>query len=55
MVFNYIEGLLISASTVTECDSISAFGSLVGIPIVIVRSAVKLKICAIAAGIKKNM
>ena len=38
---------------VTECISISAFASLLGIPIGITSSAIGLKICAIAAGIKK--
>ena len=38
---------------VTGCVSNSAFASLVGIPINIVSSVVWLKICAIAAGIKK--
>ena len=52
-VLNYIEHLLISMSTVTGCVSISAFASLVGIPIVITSSAIILKICAITAGIKK--
>ena len=52
-VLNYIEQLLISMSTVTGCVSISAFASLVGIPIVITSSAIILKICAITAGIKK--
>ena len=46
---NYIENLRIVASTVTECVSISAFASLVGIPVF----AVGLKICAITAGTKK--
>ena len=50
---NYIEHLLISMSTVTGCVSISAFASLVGIPIVITSSAIVLKICAITSGIKK--
>ena len=38
---------------VIGCISISAFPSLVGIPIRITSSALGLKICAIAAGIKK--
>ena len=50
---NYIEHFLILASTVTGCISISAFASLVGIPIGIMSSAIRLKICAITAGIKK--
>ena len=50
---NYIEYFPILASTVTGCISISAFASLVGIPIGIASSAIGLKICAITAGIKK--
>ena len=46
---NYVEHLLISVSTVTGCVSISAFASLVDIPIGIMSSA----ICVIAAGNKK--
>ena len=50
---NYIEHFLILVSAVTGCVSISAFPSLVGIPIVITSSAVGLKICVITAAIKK--
>ena len=50
---NYNEHFLILASTITGCVSISAFASLVGIPIGITSSAIGLKICAITAGIKK--
>ena len=50
---NYIEHFLILASTITGCISISAFTSLIGIPVGITSSAIGLKICAIAAGIKK--
>ena len=50
---NYIENLLILASTITECFSISAFISLVGIPIGITSSATGLKTCVITAGAKK--
>ena len=50
---NYIEHFLILASTITGCISISAFASLIGIPIGITSSAIGLKICAITAGIKK--
>ena len=39
-VLNYIEHLLISTSAVTGCVSISAFASLVGIPIVITSLAI---------------
>ena len=41
-VLNYIEKLLILPSTVTGCVSISAFASLVGIPIGITSSAIGL-------------
>ena len=51
---NYIEHFLILGSAVTGCVSISAFPSLVGIPIVITSSAVGLKICVITAAIKKQ-
>ena len=50
---NYIEHFLILASTITGCISISAFASLIGIPIGITSSAIGLKICAITARIKK--
>ena len=38
---------------ITGCVSISAFASLVGIPMGITSSAMRLKICAIIARIKK--
>ena len=47
------EHLLILTSAVTGCVSISAFSSLVGLPIGTASSAVALKICTITAGIKK--
>ena len=47
---NSIEYFLILASTITGCISISAFSSLIGIPIEITSSAIGLKICAITAG-----
>ena len=50
---NYIEHFLILASTITGCVSISAFSSLVGISIGITSSAVRLKIYAVTAAIKK--
>ena len=50
---NYVEHLLIVASTVTSCVSISAFASLIAIPLGITSSVVGIRICAIAAGIKK--
>ena len=40
------------ASTITRCISISAFDSLLGIPIGIPSSAIGLKVCVIVAGIK---
>ena len=50
---HYIEHSLVLASTITGCISISAFGSLLGIPIGITSSAIGLKIFAITTGIKK--
>ena len=49
---NYIEHFLILASAITGCVFISAFASLIGIPIGITGSATELKICAITARIK---
>ena len=51
---NYIEHLLILVSTNTECVSISAFASVVTIPVGITSSEVGLKISVITGGIKKN-
>ena len=50
---NYIENFLILASTITGCISISAFASLIDIPMGITSSAIVLKICEVTAGIKK--
>ena len=50
---NYMEHFLILASKITGCISISAFASLIGLPIGIRSSVIGLKICAITAGIKK--
>ena len=55
---NYIKHFLINysiilTSAITGCISISAFASLVGIPIGVTSSAIGLKICAIPAAIKK--
>ena len=50
---SYTEHFLILASKITGCISISAFTSLIGIPIEIMSSAINLKVCAITAGIKK--
>ena len=41
------------ASTITGCVSISLLASLIGIPIWITSFAIRLKICAITAGIKR--
>ena len=50
---NYIEHFLILASTITGCISISTFASLIGIHTRITSSAIGLKICAKASGIKR--
>ena len=52
-VLNYIEPLLILISTVTGCVCISSFASLVGMPIGITSSALRLKVCVITVGMKK--
>ena len=52
-MYNYIEHFLVLVSTITGCISISAFANLLGISIGITSSAIELKICAIARGIKK--
>ena len=50
---NYVKHMLILALTVIGCVSISAFASLVFVPVGITDSAVGTKICAITARIKK--
>ena len=50
---NYIEHFLILVSKITGCIQISAFATVLGIPIGITSSSIGLKICAITAGIKK--
>ena len=50
---NCIERLLILAFTITGCISISAFTSLISIPIGVTSSTIELKIYAITLGIKK--
>ena len=50
---NYVEHLLIPDSTITGCVSISAFASLVCVPVGIVSSAVGMNICLVTAEIKK--
>ena len=49
---NYVKHLLILASIVTGCVSISVFDSLVCIPVGITNSAVGIKICVNTAGMK---
>ena len=50
---SYIEHFLILPSAITGFISISAFASLIGIPIGITSYAIGLKICAITSGIKR--
>ena len=50
---NYIEHFLILASVVTGSITISAFASLIGIPIGITSSEIGIKISVIAVGAKK--
>ena len=50
---NYLEHFLVLASTIIGCISISVIASLLRIPIGITSSTIRLKICAIAKGIKK--
>ena len=50
---HYIEHFLILASTIIGCISTSAFSSLLGIPRGVRSSALRLKICATAAGVTK--
>ena len=51
-VLNYFNHILIVISTITGCILISAFPSLVGIPVGVTSSAIGLKISAITVGIK---
>ena len=50
---NYIEHLLILASVVTGCVSISAFTSLVGVTVGVTSSPAGLNTCALTARIEK--
>ena len=52
ITLNYTEHFHILASAFTGCISIFAFASLLGIAIGITSSAIGLKICTTAAGIK---
>ena len=47
-VLNYFEHFLVFASAFSGCFSISAFASLVGVPVGIASSTVELKICTLA-------
>ena len=49
---NYVEQFLIFGAIVIRCILVSAFASLVGIPIGITGSVIRLKIYAITAGLK---
>ena len=51
---NYVEHILILASTITGSVSICVFALIIGIPVRITSSAVALKICVITARIKKH-
>ena len=50
---NYFTYLLILVLTVTDCVSVSAFASLVCVPVDIKTFVVGIKVCAITIGIKK--
>ena len=52
-VLNYVDHILILTSTITGFVYISAFASLISIPIGIASSTIGSKICVITAGIKK--
>ena len=54
ITLSYIEHFLILASAVTGCILISAFAPLLSISIGFTCSAIRFKICTIAAGIKKH-
>ena len=53
MYLSHVEYLLILILTVTGCLSFYAFASLVSVPVGITSSAVRTKVGAITAGIKK--
>ena len=52
-MLNYVKYIVSLASTIAGCISISAFASLISIPIGVTNSARRLKICAIATIVKK--
>ena len=49
----HVDHLLVLVSTVTGCISISAFASLICVPVGIRSSAIGTKMCVITAGIKR--
>ena len=53
-ILKYTEHLLILAATVSECVSVSALASLIGIPIGIASFATTINITIIIAQIKKH-
>ena len=53
ITLNDIEHIIVLASTVTGCITISDFSSSVGTPKGITSSEIGLKVCAITARIKK--
>ena len=52
---SYNENFIIFISAVSGCVSLAAFASLVGVPIGITSSVIRLNIYAITAGIKKSI
>ena len=52
---NYVKKFLILAFKIPRCISVSAFASLIGIPIGITNSAIRLTISAITSGNKKSI
>ena len=50
---SFVEHLLVLASTVTGCISVSALASLACVSVGIMSSAIEIKICVTTAGIKK--
>ena len=51
----YVENLFILSSTNTGCVLVSAFASLVCVPVSIKSSAVGINICAVTVGIKNKV
>ena len=52
-VLNYFEHFLVFVSAASGFLSVSAFASLVGVPVGFTSSVARIKTCAITAGIKK--